>query len=280
MALTRFFSNIGSIDLAKQMMSREAIVRCQKYEYIGTGALVIITGASTLTPAVSPAWTIDNYKSAVAKNLLVKDNNGKVATCKIASNTATALTFDEATLLLVEDGTTAAALTTTNTYEFYVLTPSDDTSGAYGPYLGDTEGLELAINDEVMVHKYSSPAKKRRQDLKERSITVQGGVVNVVNDDVFEMLFASSNYGLQTGYKSQGVGSNNDFNRFYRFTFESQDVTGRDEKIIVHQVQVSLNGNFFSKSASGHMMLPLKGEVLADGFYPETANLLMRVSTN
>lgn len=280
MALERFYTNETSIEIAKEMMARKSIVRCQKYEYIGTGVYGLNAGSSTITPAVSPVWDADAYISTVAKNLLVIDDNGVVAQCVIDDNDATSLTFDEAALLLVTDDTTAATLTDTSTYSFYVLTPSSVTGGEYGPYLGDTEGLELAVNDEVMVHKYSQPAKKRRQDLKERQITIQGGTVNVVNDDVFEMLFGAATYGGVTGQKMQGVGSNPDFNRFYRFTFESKDVTGRAEKLITHKVQVSLNGNMFGASESGHGMIPFKGEVLADDFYPETANMILRRSAD
>lgn len=275
--LNRFFNSIGDVDIAKQMMARESTVRVQKYEYIGKGIFGLSAGVSTLTPDVSPAWGVDDFESTVARNLLVVDDNGKVADVKITENSPSVITFDEADLKLLEDGTTAATLTDTSEYSFYVLTPSADASGEYGPYLGDTEGLELAVNDEVMVHKYSQPAKKRRVDLKERAITIQGGTVNIVNDDVFEMMFGASEYGATATKKLRGVGSNNSFDRFYRFTFESQDVTGKVEKLVAHMVQVSLNGNYFSKAASGHLMIPFKGDVLADNFYPEDANMLMRI---
>jgi hypothetical protein len=263
------------------MMAREYKMRIQKYEYIGEGVVSIVTpDNATITPAVSPVWVADAYNSTVALNLLIVDSNGKVTQGKVKDTSATAITFDEDDQFLVEDGATAGTFVEGATLQFYVLTPSDDASAAYGPYLGDVEGMQLSVVDEVMIHKYDVPLRTRRTDLKERLTTIEGGVIQVTNDDVFEFLTSAANYGKQTGQTSVGVGSYATFDNFYRVTFESDDVEGRDEKIIVHKMQVALNGNFFSKSASGHLMVPFKGTVLADDFYPETANLFIRVSSD
>lgn len=273
-----YFTGLNDENLAKDVIAKTPDVYIQKYEYVGTGVYAIETGGiSTLTPATSPAWTVDEFISTVAKNLIVYDDNNKAASALISDNDATSITFDETACLLDEDESTAVTLTAGNTYNFYVLTPSSVTGQTYGPFWGYTEGVELNISDTFMKFKYSTPKKLKFKDLEEREGTIAGGHVNFENTDIIEDIFGAVTYGLQTGQYSYGVGSDPDTDRFYRLTFVGEDRTGRTIRVIVRKTQFESTGNFFQKAESGHFMAPFNADIVSDGFYPDDADMLQVV---
>jgi len=273
--LDRFFTSPQDIDLAKDMVAKRSDIYIQKEEYSGSAVYGLSVGTSTLTPAVAPVWAADEFNSTVAKNLYVIDDNGKVATCLIDDTTLNQdVIFDEATLLLEEDGTTAATLTDTNTYDFRIFTPCSVAGQVNGPFFGYTEEVDLNITDEVMKYKYSQPAKTIRTDLKERVGTIEGATMNTTNEDMIAALFGADQYGSQTSQFAYGVGSNPSFNKFYRITFVTRDVTGRVLNTIVRRSQLFLNGGMFKPYQDGHLGTPFKGEVISDLFYPEGADMV------
>lgn len=276
MALTRFYNNLADVDLAKEVIAAKPDLYIQKYEFVGSGVLAIETGGtSTLTPATSPAWTINDYQSTIANNLLVVDDNSKVAQGKVASNTATDVTFDETALLLQEDEATTATLTIGNTYDFYVLTPSAITGATYGPFFGYTEGVELNINDTFMKFKYGTPKALKFKDMDEREGQITGGQVNYTNTDIVEAMFGGVTYGSQSSQYSYGVGHAPNTDVFYRLSFLGQDRNGRTFQVIVHKAQFEITGNILQNAESGHFMAPFTADITADGFYPEDADMLL-----
>lgn len=268
-----YFTNLADIDLAKDAVAKTPDVYIQYYEYIGSGVYAnASSGTSTLTPATSPAWSAGEMNSTVAKNLLVVDDNSVVAAAKVTSTGPTYVEFDETACLLESDATTAASFTVGSTYDFYVLTPSN--TNAYGPFFGFCEGMELSITDDMMQYKYSRPRQLKFQDLNERTGQITGGHVNVDNEDVISSVFGSATYGSQTNQYAHGIGSNPDTDKFYRLTFDTDDRNGRDLLVIVRKVQLALNGNLWSNSESGHYMVPFTANIVADGFYPNTADMI------
>ena len=270
-----YYSGLNDTNLAKDVIAKEPDLYIQKREYSGTGVYAIETGGvSTLTPSVSPSWTINEFASTVADNLLVYDGNSLVASAKIVANTADAITFDETTLLLESDGVTPATLVVGTSYSFKVYTPSSISGNTYGPYFGLVEGAELNINDTFMKFKKGTPKKLLFKDLEEREGQITGGHVNFTNKEVAETILGAAEYGSQTGQESIAIGSNPDTNLYYRLTFVGQD---RDNRVLVakaRETQFEVSGNLFNKAESGHYMAPFTADIIADAFYPDTADMV------
>jgi hypothetical protein len=276
--ISRFYTGTNDSDLAKDVISKRPDVYIQRYEYIGEGVLDVSTPASaTLTPATSPAWAVDAYNSTVARNLLIVDNNGKVATAKIADTTATAITFDSTDCKLEEDGGTTATLSA-GTKQFVILTPSSVSGQVYGPFMGYAEGLELSITQTRKSFKYGMPPKVVFSDIAEVTGTISGGTINFTNEDVMQAVLNASEYGRNTsGEISYAIGTGAECNaqgNYYRMTFVGQDRNCRTVYIIARKLQFALDGNILSESNDGYMLANFSAELLADTLYPDDANLV------
>ena len=270
-----YYSGLNDTNLAKDVLAKEPDLYIQKREYSNTGVYAIETGGtSTLTPTVSPAWTIDEFASTVADNLSVYDGNSVVAVGKITSNTAEAITFDEAALVLESDGVTAATLVPGTAYSFKVYTPSSVSGNTYGPYFGLVEGAELNINDTFMKFKKGVPKKLLFKDLEEREGQITGGQVNFTNKEVAETILGATEYGSQTGQESIAIGSNPDTDLYYRLTFVTTDRNNRIWIAKARETQFEITGNLFNKAESGHYMASFTADIIADNFYPEDADMV------
>ena len=275
MPLTRFYNNLSDVDLAKEAIAKKSDVYIQRYEFIGEGVLDLSTaGQATLTPATSPSWTVNDYLSTVARNLIVVDDNNVPATAKVDANNADEVVFDSTDLVIESDGTTTATVTTGNTYSFYVLTPSSITGNIYGPFFGYTEGIELNLNDTYMKFMYGRPKAMKFKDLDQREGQVTFGSVNITNEDIIQSIFQGTQYGDQTSQFSYGVGHDPDTDTFFRLALNTKDRSGRNMWILCRKTQVELTGNIFGEAESGHFMAPTTWDLTADGFYPETVDML------
>jgi hypothetical protein len=279
MAITPFYSGTNDINLAQEMIAKKPDVYIQKYEYIGEGVLSLsVPAAATLTPATSPSWTVDAYNSTVARNLLIVDNNGKVGSAKVADTTATAITFDSTDVDLEEDEGTNASFTTAQTYQFYVLTPSSISGQPYGPFMGYAEGLELSVTQTFKTFQYGQPKKKIRRDIDMVEGSVKGGTVNWTNEDILTAVLNATKYGKNTaGYTSYTIGTGGTCNAqgtYYRITFVNTDVNCRTVYVICRKVQFNLDGNLLAESADGYSMANFNAELLSDGFYPASADMI------
>jgi len=273
MAAKTYYTGIGDVNVNKDVIAKSPDMHIQFYEFIGTATLTATTvNAHVLTVVGSTTFTVDDLISTSAKNLVLVDDNDVVAQCKIDDNDATTVTFDEATLLLDSDGSTTASLTISTVYDVYFLTPSNQFT--VGPFFGLTEGLELNVTDELMQYNYSIPQKRLFQDLKARVGELVGGSVDIMNEDVFDTIMGSSNYGSQTSQWSKGVGSDPDLDRFYRITLLGEDRTSRQYQIILRKCQISVQGSLLGSAESGHKMAGFKFDVLSDGFYPDTDDMI------
>jgi hypothetical protein len=282
MALS-YYTGINDIDIAKEVIAKNPDIYIQKREYGGTGVYAIEStggGTSTLTPATSPGWTVNEFASTVANNLLVQDDNGVVTGGKIIGNDADSIFFDESALVLESDGTTAATLTAGNSYTFRVYSPSSTTGNTYGPFFGLIEGAELNITDTFMKYKYSVPKKLLFKDLEEREANITGGQVNFSGTDVAKTLMGAVEYGSQTGQTSLAVGSEPDTNLFYRPTFVGEDRSNRVWAVRLREVQFEITGNQFGKAESGHFMAPFTADLIADTLYPVNADLMQIIRTD
>jgi len=282
MAIQNFYTGLEDVNLAKDAIFDQGKLYIQRYLYVGTAVLATPGTTATLTPPVSPAWTVNELASTVANNILIVDNNGKVAAGKVTSNTATAITFSSTATLLEEDGTTAASFTTATTYNIYVLTPSSTVGNTYGPFWGFSEGVALNFTQTFSDFKFGKPRKLIWRDLEEVVASVTGGHVNWSDPDTLEAIFSAPQYGKNsTGY-SYAMGSASacgGAGNYYRLAFKVKDRNCRDIWIIIRKVQFNADGNIFGESENGSTMVNFNAMVLADGFYPETADMIQVIRT-
>jgi hypothetical protein len=281
MALS-YFTGISDVDVTKEVIAKTPDLYIQKREYGGTGeyALITTTGVSRLTPATSPGWTTDEFNSTVADNILIIDDNSKVATGKVVDTAAGYIEFDETSLVLEEDGVTAPTFTAGTNYSFRIYSPSSTAGNTYGPFFGLVEGAELNITDTFMKYKYSIPKQLLFKDLEEREAQIVGGQVNFTNTDVAKTILGATEYGSQTGQTSLAVGSNPDTDLYYRPTFVGEDRSNRVWVLRMREVQFEITGNQFGKAESGHFMAPFTADLIADTFYPTDSNLFQMVRTD
>jgi hypothetical protein len=274
MALS-YFTGISDIKIAQEVIAKTPDLYIQKREYGGTGEyqLITTTGTSRLTPATSPAWTVDEFNSTVADNIIVLDDNGKVATGKVVDTAATYVEFDETAMVLEEDGVTAPTFTAGTSYNFRVYSPSSTAGNTYGPFFGLVEGAELNLTDTFMKYFYSIPKQLIFKDLESRESQIVGGHVNFSNTDVAKTILGAVEYGSQTNQVNLAVGSNPDTDLYYRPTFVGELRNNDAWAIRIREVQFEITGNQFGKAESGHFMAPFTADLLADTFYPTDANL-------
>jgi hypothetical protein len=282
MALS-YYTGLNDLDINKEVIAKIPELYIQKREYGGTGSYAIETtggGTSSLTPATSPGWTVNEFASTVANNLLIIDDNNVVGTGKITGNDADSIFFDESAVVLESDGTTAVTLTAGTSYSFRVYSPSSTTGNTYGPFFGLVEGAELSINDTFMDFKYNRPRKLLFRDLEEREAVITGGHVNFTGTDVAQTIFGMVSYGSQTGQTSLALGSEPDTDVYFRPTLVGEDRNNRVWVIRMREVQFSITGNILQNAESGHFMAPFDAKLLADGFYPVNADLMQTVRTD
>ena len=270
-----YYIGVSDVDIAKDAIAQDPDLHIQKIITETTGVYAETTAsAATLTPATSPAWTVDELISTVAYNLEIVDDNGVVGYGKVDDNDADSITFDVDDVVLSSDDTTGVTLTAASSYSFRVLTPSSVTGNTYGPFFGLSEGNELSITDEYMQFKYGMPKKKLFQDLAERVVEISGGNVNYEDADIQSTIFGSIEFGSQTAQQSTAIGSDPGVLSSFRLAFKLADRNGRRMWIIIRKVQFGAEGNIFGKSGDGYSMANFKGTVLADTFYPENADMI------
>lgn len=231
-----FYPTKNSTALVGDQIIQDVEVYIRKYEYVGSGVASIATNDITLTPAVSPAWTIDALISEGASscnNLVVKGDASVVLEGKVKDNTATAITFDATAMVDVSDGTAGAAtdFTAASTYDFYVLTPSE--VSIYGDYFGWTGEVTINSEEEYAEFKQGVPRVLKNQCLLERSINITGTNFNPANEDVMAAIFNMTERGLQTGQAEYQSGFDPGARADYRMTLVGQTGCGSDGQVMV-----------------------------------------------
>ena len=136
MALS-YYTSLSDINLAKEVIAKQPDMYIQKREYSCSGTYIADTGgAGGIQVTTSPGWTTDEFASTVADNLLILDDNNVVATGKITGNSDDTIFFDATAMVLENDQTTPPTVTTGNTYQFRVYTPSSVAGATRGPFFG------------------------------------------------------------------------------------------------------------------------------------------------
>jgi hypothetical protein len=274
-----FYATKNSTALENEQILQDVLVHLQKFEYVGSGVCGISTNDVTLTPATSPVWTVDAYKSAKANNIVVVANSGKVLEGKVKSNIATAVTFDSTATKDYADGTAGAAtdFTALSTYNFYILTASDDYE--FGDYFGWTGDVTINMEEEFAEFKQGVPRELKNQCLLERSINVTGTNFNPANDDVASTILGMEARGLQTGQTEYQTGFNPAARAKYRITLVGNSGCGAGGKEIIYQLykgKIRQEGAI-NMSEEGYKAFGWNYVVEADNLRPSGYNAMRRI---
>lgn len=272
MAIKEYYVSNGDVKLAQDAVAKETEMFIQEFVFLGTALLDNTVPATATLTMTGTSFVDDKLISTLATNLYLKDDNDVVTAGLVDDNDALTVTLDTTSMLLESDGTTPGTFTDATTYDVYILTPSNVSS--VGPFFGFTEGLALNINDELMEFIYNTPGKKIFTDLKMRTATIEGGNVDVSNKDVLQTIMGADEYGSQTGQFALGIGSDPDFNRYYKVTMLTTDRNNRALQIVCSKTQPSVTGSVNEKAESGHSKASFKFEILSDGFYPDNADMI------
>ena len=145
-----FYPNANSTNLKNTQILKDVNVFIQKFESEESGVAGISVDDITLTPVVSPAYTVNALVSTVATNVVVVANNNKVLEGLVSSNDAVSITFDATATVDYADGSAGvpADFTVDTSYDYYVLTPSIVSGATHGDFFGWTE--EVTITNEPM----------------------------------------------------------------------------------------------------------------------------------
>ena len=190
--------------LLDEIQLKTADLYLRKIEYRGSGVFGLSVGASTLTPATAPSWTADDYISAGSKNLVLLDDDGDACWGKIEDNDTTSITFDEAEIMKVDDSSTAATLTDTDTYQFVIWTPH--ATYEWCNFIGYTQDVNSEHIEETIDLKVNIPRELIRQDLLERGVKITGNILST-RYNVREAILGSSDYGTDSNQYQDGIGT-------------------------------------------------------------------------
>lgn len=278
MAIKNFFDGLGDSTLESTAALKSPDLYIQ--EEIYSGKMTYASAGQTFTVLTGTPFTIDELISAGVQNILVKDDNGLVASTIITDNTASSVTIVATNLLLENDEATSATLTDATVYDVRILTPGTSAQ-PYGKFLGYVEGLDLQISDEYAKFKYpDAPKKLIFKDIIERTVQLTGGSVNLAKKDILQTIFNSSEYGDNTGGAfNLGIGSN-PITKTFRLWAVGTTRIGNPLIWKLRRCQFESTGSVLGSSESGHKMVNWMVDCLADPFYPDSADYLQIIGTD
>jgi len=239
-----FFGTKSDPQCAKDMLLKQPDLFIQQQKYSGSGVAGIATNDVTLTPAVSPAWTIDEHKSAVGYNIVVQANSGEVFEGPVKSNAATSVTFDATAMKSLKDGTAGAGtdFTTATLYYFYILQPH--ATYQHGDWFGYAREIEVIGEEETAEFVYGIPEQSIREDLLRAKYSVKGKNFDCMNEDVFNAVFNSVQKGSQTSQWEQHIGFSPASRKWYRITMIGTNVHDKEMMIQFWFGQFKLEGSY------------------------------------
>ncbi len=214
--------------LEQEQVLKDVEMFIQKFEFIGAGVASISVDDVTLTPATSPAFTVNALASTVANNIITAADTSILAEGKIDSNAATDVVFDATNMVNVADGTALAATdwTSTTSYNFYALTASSDNE--FGDFFGWTNEAVINVEEEKAEFKVGVPRALKNEGLLERVISVTGNHANLSNTDVVTALFNMTSRGSQTAQTELHTGFDPAQRSFYRITLVGENINAQE----------------------------------------------------
>lgn len=236
-----FYQNTSDTNLDKDLLLKQPDIFIMKHEWEGSGTFTLSTaGNDSFAPTVNPSWTTNAYVSTVGLNIMIVDDNNKLAVGKVISNTSNTVTFQAADMTLISDGTTAPTLTAGGTYTVRILTGSS--KYAYGDFMGYSSEITIATESQIAEFKYSIPRQLIRQDLLENVEALNFKLFNVNNSDIIKAVFGMGVYGSQTGQTELHRGTASFNTSKYQLTLNVQDVNNKTTLYQFFRTQLKNNG--------------------------------------
>lgn len=222
--VVNYYSGKSDPQITKDILFRSYDGFISKYEFEGAGIYSVSGGTGKFTPATSPVWATNAYASTLKLNLYFIDDAGKLCWVQALSNTATDVSFTVANAFRFSDDTTAPTLTATNTYTFYILTPSND--NVYGNYMGYTKLKEFNPGIENIALLTKVPEITVRKDITGVKPEMKGEFQNVGFPQLLNVYFMSL-YGNQTGQKTAYTGTGIQLSTFWEIYLVGVNVSNK-----------------------------------------------------
>lgn len=248
-----FFGTKSDPSLKKDMIIKSPYLYVAKQNYSGSGVCTKASNDITLTPAVSPVWSVNQHQSAAGLNMVVQGDGGKTFVVKVKSNIATAVVFDATTAVEVNSGAAgvAADFTTTSSYYFYLLTPH--ATSLHGNYFGVCKEIEVTPKVETSPFKVDIPEKTFAKDIVGVEWSMKGKNFNISNQDVIKTLWNTKTAGSQTNGWEEQFGGSPSAIPVFRLTAVGTDVEDREVIIQMFLGQFAAEGGlpFSGKERKG-----------------------------
>lgn len=265
--MATFYTDINDTNLAADFQLKQPDIFIMKHEIESTATLTRDTsGTDTLTDTTQ-AMTPGEYISTVGLNLYIRDDNDKLAEGKVINNLGTTIQFEADNMTLVEDGTSAPALTNGTSYSYRVLTPS--AKYAYGEFLGYVNEPTWAPEQEVAEFKYGIPRQKIREDLLENMHAINANIFST-RYNIQVAMFGMTATGSQTNQKEYHFGSNSFNNDYYQIAIFGKDVDDKDITYVFFKTKFRPNGEI-SFGAEEYKSFPATFPIFRDTLRDSTS---------
>lgn len=235
------YSSKTDTDLVKDFIAKTSDMYLQKYEHSGTGTLTVDSTALVITDTTA-SFTADELVSTQAYNLYIVDDDGDVCKAKITDNSTNQFVITAVDTVKCSGSNygSAGSFTNGSTYEFNVLTP--DSIYQFGRFFGYTKDKEFDETEEMMAFKYGVPRKTIREDLLEAGANLTGTLFSTDFDTVAMLENASVDHSDAT-YHRASKGFQPASRDFYKITFVTEDVDGKDIWLELLKGQFKINGS-------------------------------------
>jgi hypothetical protein len=266
-----FFTDTADADLVKDLLAGCAENYIQEQKFSGSGVLNLAgVGADELQLVGTAGDSNDAYNSTACDNLYIKDDNGKLARGKVIDTIGgtgeTVVVFDSASMVLVEDGTTAPTFTTGTTYTAKVYSGSNvNTFGDYFGYTDDSVEFDNTPETEPLeICNIDGQLEEVDEVVTKANVILSGATFNVPNTDVISKIMNATQYGLNDATQAEYHGGfSPDISSRYMWTAKTKDRNGKFMYIQIFNVQLMLNGAL-SLSGTGWKSISFQAKGKAD----------------
>lgn len=239
-----FFVSKNDKALAENIVSKSADLYIMPEFDTGNGVLdLTVPAAATLTDALK-AWGVN----ALAGLIFILGGFEFV----VASNTATAITFDSTSDVDGDDK--SALLTDGASYDFRVWDTEE--------FLGYADETSLTDEEEMKEFKTEIPRKKIREDLLEKMISL-ATIIRVPSPGILKAAYNLKDESNATYYKLE-AGSNPNARPVYYLIAKNLNVIGKNQQLRMYYCQIKPNGERVLGGGEDYEQVPVLVAVNSD----------------
>lgn len=225
-----FFTSESDAALAQSIVSRSADIYIAELFAASSGVMdKSYAPTTTITPAVSPAWTPD---ALIGDLVVLQDDNGKAREFVIADNDADSFTVD---LTSDVDGNDHSAdFTDTDTFQFRIWDAEE--------FLGYTKGEdEFTDEPETKKFKRGLPRAQVREDVVERIPTLKT-VITTPSPGVLKAIGNLKDDNTNATYYVLEAGSNPSARPYYYVILKNTNVNNKAQQLRCYYCQIKADG--------------------------------------